>query len=496
LELCDMTAGELSKLLRRREISARDILESVLRRIEEVEDVLHSYITLTPDLAMDMAAEVDRILARGEDPGPLAGIPIALKDNLCTKGIKTTCASKILYNFVPPYDATVVARLREALTPFVGKTNMDEFAMGSSTENSYFGPTRNPWRIDAVPGGSSGGSAAAVASGEAIISLGSDTGGSIRQPAALCGVVGMKPTYGRVSRFGLVAFASSLDQIGPITKDVADCALLMNLICGHDPMDSTSADLPVPDYTKALIPDVKGMRIGLPKEYFVEGMDPEVEEAVRKAAEHFEDLGADVREISLPHTEYAVATYYIVATSEASSNLARYDGVKYGYRAKGWKDLYEMYTKTRQEGFGAEVKRRIMLGTFSLSAGYYDAYYLKALKVRTLIRSDFERAFEDVDVVITPTSPTAAFRIGEKVDDPLKMYLSDIFTISANLAGIPGISIPCGFTSDGLPIGLQILGRPFDEETIIRVAYAFEQTKGLKDARPPIAQGLGKEGRS
>jgi aspartyl-tRNA(Asn)/glutamyl-tRNA(Gln) amidotransferase subunit A len=306
----------------------------------------------------------------------------------------------------------------------------------------------------------------------------------------------MKPTYGRVSRFGLVAFASSLDQIGPITKDVADCALLMNLICGHDPMDSTSADLPVPDYTKALIPDVKGMRIGLPKEYFVEGMDPEVEEAVRKAAEHFEDLGADVREISLPHTEYAVATYYIVATSEASSNLARYDGVKYGYRAKGWKDLYEMYTKTRQEGFGAEVKRRIMLGTFSLSAGYYDAYYLKALKVRTLIRSDFERAFEDVDVVITPTSPTAAFRIGEKVDDPLKMYLSDIFTISANLAGIPGISIPCGFTSDGLPIGLQILGRPFDEETIIRVAYAFEQTKGLKDARPPIAQGLGKEGRS
>ena len=486
MELYSMTAHQLRDLLRKGEVSATDIVRSVLRRIDEVEEKIKAYITITDDLALRRAEMVDDLLAKGEELPDLAGIPVAIKDVICTKGVLTTCASKILYNFVPPYDATVMERLNRQMIAMIGKTNMDEFAMGSSTENSGFFITRNPWDLDRVPGGSSGGSAAAVAADEATCSLGSDTGGSIRQPAALCGVVGLKPTYGRVSRFGLVAFASSLDQIGPITKDVEDCALMMNAICGYDPMDSTSADLPVPDFTKSLIPEVKGFRIGVPEEYFIEGIDPEVEAAVKKALEKFEELGATVEEISLPHTEYAVADYYIIASAEASANLERYDGVKYGYRAKGAKDLIDMYKKTRSEGFGAEVKRRIMLGTYALSAGYYDAYYLKGLKVRTLIKRDFDEAFEKVDVILTPTSPTPAFRIGEKVDDPLTMYLSDIFTISANLAGICGISIPCGFSSEGLPIGMQILGKPFDEETIIRLAYAFEQNTDYHTVKPRI----------
>jgi len=486
MELYSMTAHQLRDLLRKGEVSATDIVKSVLERIDEVEGKIKAYITITDDLALRSAEKVDELLAKGEELPDLAGIPVAIKDVICTKGVLTTCASKILYNFVPPYDATVMVKLNRQMIAMIGKANMDEFAMGSSTENSGFFITRNPWDLDRVPGGSSGGSAAAVAADEAICSLGSDTGGSIRQPAALCGVVGLKPTYGRVSRFGLVAFASSLDQIGPITKDVEDCALMMNAICGYDPMDSTSADVPVPDFTKSLIPEVKGFKIGVPKEYFIEGIDPEVEAAVRKALEKFEELGASVEEISLPHTEYAVADYYIIASAEASANLERYDGVKYGYRAEGAKDLIDMYKKTRSEGFGAEVKRRIMLGTYALSAGYYDAYYLKGLKVRTLIKRDFDEAFEKVDVIVTPTSPTPAFRIGEKVDDPLTMYLSDIFTISANLAGICGISIPCGFSSEGLPIGMQILGKPFDEETIIRVAYAFEQSTDYHTLKPRI----------
>ncbi|MCD6506150.1 Asp-tRNA(Asn)/Glu-tRNA(Gln) amidotransferase subunit GatA [Candidatus Poribacteria bacterium] len=486
MELYSMTAHQLRDLLRKGEVSATDIVKSVLERIDEVEEKIKAYITITDDLALRSAEKVDELLAKGEELPDLAGIPVAIKDVICTKGVLTTCASKILYNFVPPYDATVMVKLNRQMIAMIGKANMDEFAMGSSTENSGFFITHNPWGLDRVPGGSSGGSAAAVAADEAICSLGSDTGGSIRQPAALCGVVGLKPTYGRVSRFGLVAFASSLDQIGPITKDVEDCALMMNAICGYDPMDSTSADVPVPDFTKSLIPEVKGFKIGVPKEYFIEGIDPEVEKAVRKALEKFEELGASVEEISLPHTEYAVADYYIIASAEASANLERYDGVKYGYRAEGARDLIDMYKKTRSEGFGAEVKRRIMLGTYALSAGYYDAYYLKGLKVRTLIKRDFDEAFEKVDVIVTPTSPTPAFRIGEKVDDPLTMYLSDIFTISANLAGICGISIPCGFSSQGLPIGMQILGKPFDEETILRVAYAFEQNTDYHTLKPRI----------
>ncbi|RKY03091.1 Asp-tRNA(Asn)/Glu-tRNA(Gln) amidotransferase GatCAB subunit A [Candidatus Poribacteria bacterium] len=486
MELYEMTAHQLRDLLRKREVSAVEIVKSVLERIGQVEEKIKAYITITDDLALKQAEEVDRKLASGEELPDLAGIPVAIKDNICTKGVLTTCASKILYNFVPPYNATVMEKLNRQMIVMIGKTNMDEFAMGSSTENSGFFITRNPWDLDRVPGGSSGGSAAAIAADEAICALGSDTGGSIRQPAALCGVVGLKPTYGRVSRFGLVAFASSLDQIGPITKDVEDCALMMNAICGYDPMDSTSANVPVPDFTKSLIPDVKGIKIGVPKEYFIEGIDPEVEEAVKAGLKKFEEMGAMVEEISLPHTEYAVADYYIIASAEASANLERYDGVKYGFRAEGAEDLIDMYKKTRSQGFGPEVKRRIMLGTYALSAGYYDAYYLKGLKVRTLIKRDFDQAFEKVDVIVTPTSPTPAFRIGEKIDDPLTMYLSDIFTISVNLAGICAISIPCGFSSDGLPIGMQIIGKPFDEESIIRVAYAFEQNTDYHLRKPNI----------
>ncbi|HET6364892.1 MAG TPA: Asp-tRNA(Asn)/Glu-tRNA(Gln) amidotransferase subunit GatA [Nitrospirota bacterium] len=475
MELYRRTIHELHDMLIKGETTALAITESVLKRIKAVDAKVMAYITVTEDIARAQAQDADKRIKAGDTSSPLLGIPIAVKDNMCIEGIKTTCASKILRNFVPPYDATVVGKLKRAGFILCGRPNMDEFAMGSSTENSGFFVTKNPWDLDRIPGGSSGGSAAAVAAEECIGSLGSDTGGSIRQPAACCGIVGLKPTYGRVSRYGLVAFASSLDQIGPITKDVTDTALLMNVIAGHDPKDSTSANIPAPDFTRALKRDVKGMKIGMPKEYYIEGMDPEVEKAVKDSVKLLEGLGAKVVDVSLPHTGYAVATYYILATSEASSNLARYDGVKYGFRAQGAKDLLDMYLQTRSQGFGPEVKRRIMLGTYALSAGYYEAYYKKGQQVRTLIKRDFDDAFKSVDVIATPTAPTAAFKIGEKSADPLQMYLSDIFTISVNLAGIPGISIPCGFTMNNLPIGLQLLGKHFDEESILHAAFAYEQ---------------------
>lgn len=474
MELWELSAYELSARIRSGELRAKDLVASVLRRIREVEPLVHAYISLDEEGALRKAEEVDARVARGEEVGVLAGVPVAVKDNICIKGMRTTCASKILENFVSPYDATVVEKLKAADAVFLGKTNLDEFAMGSSTENSYFGPTRNPHDPERVPGGSSGGSAAALAAGEAVLALGSDTGGSIRQPASFCGVVGLKPTYGRVSRYGLVAFASSLDQIGPMAKNVKDTALLLNVISGYDPKDSTSAPVEVPDFTKALDEGIEGIRIGLPREYFAEGLEDEVREKVLEAVDILEGEGAEVVEVSLPHTKYAIATYYIVAPAEASSNLARYDGVKYGFRADG-RDLYEMYCNTRSQGFGEEVKRRIMLGTYTLSAGYYEAYYLKALKVRTLIKQDFEEVFETCDLLATPTSPTVAFRLGEKVADPLTMYLSDVYTVSVNLAGLPGISVPCG-SSDGLPVGLQLIGRPFDEETLLRVAYVVERS--------------------
>ena len=481
-----LTAHQLHEKLMGKEISAVELTTSVYGRIDAVDDKVRSYITLTRDQALAQARRVDEKLSHGEPIAALAGIPGALKDNICTKGIKTTCGSKILAGFVPPYDATVVAKLAGQDTVIVGKANMDEFAMGSSTENSAFFASRNPWDTNTVPGGSSGGSAAAVAAAEAIWSLGSDTGGSIRLPAAYCGVVGFKPTYGRVSRFGLVAYASSLDQIGPITRDVTDSALVMNAICGHDPADSTSIDAPAPDYTKALVADIKGLKIGLPKEYFVPGMDPAVEKAIYRAIDQLKAMGADYVEVSMPHTQYALATYYLVATAEASSNLARYDGVGFGCRGEG-NDIIAMYKKTRTEGFGEEVKRRIMLGTYALSSGYYDAYYLKALKVRTLIKQDFDKAFEKVDVLITPIAPTPAFRIGENVDDPLAMYLQDVCTVPINLAGVPAISLPCGFKGR-LPIGLQIIGRPLGEETILRTAFAFEQANDYHKRLAPLGE--------
>ncbi|MEW6214458.1 MAG: Asp-tRNA(Asn)/Glu-tRNA(Gln) amidotransferase subunit GatA [Nitrospirota bacterium] len=484
MKLYSLTISEVRALLDRKEASVKDVVNAIYQRIDTVEDRVKAFVTVTRDKAMKMADEAQKKIA-GEAQGTesLLGIPLAIKDNMCTKGIRTTCSSKILYNFIPPYESTVTSRLITQGYVLIGKTNMDEFAMGSSTENSGFHVTKNPWELEKIPGGSSGGSAAAVASDECIAALGSDTGGSIRQPAALCGVVGLKPTYGRVSRYGLVAFASSLDQIGPITKNVRDTAILMNIISGYDPLDSTSAPLPVPDFTAALGQGIKGLKIGIPKEYFIEGMDREVEVSVKDAIKKLESLGAVPVEVSLPHTGYAVATYYILATSEASSNLARYDGVRYGLRAEG-RGLINTYMNTRAQGFGAEVKRRIMLGTYALSSGYYEAYYRKAQQVRTLIKQDFEKAFQTVDVIVTPTSPTAAFKLGEKTADPLQMYLSDIFTISVNLAGMPGISIPCGFTSNNLPIGLQIIGRYFDEETILRVAYAYEQATEWHKKKP------------
>jgi aspartyl-tRNA(Asn)/glutamyl-tRNA(Gln) amidotransferase subunit A len=479
-----LTIHQLHDLLVKKEVTSREATEALYRRIKEVDEKLGAYLLLTKEKAYRQADEVDRNIAKGEEIGDLSGIPMGLKDILCTKGIRTTCGSKILENYVPFYDGTVVKKLRERNAVFLGKLNMDEFAMGSSTENSGFQITRNPWNLDCIPGGSSGGSAAAVAADECIASLGTDTGGSIRQPASCCGVVGMKPTYGRVSRYGLVAFASSLDQIGPITKDVKDCAILMNAISGYDPYDSTSVNTEVPDYKQSLVKDIKGIRIGIPKEYFIEGIDPDVEKAVTQAIDLFGKWGAEVKRVSLPHTEYAVAIYYIIATAEASSNLARYDGVKYGLRSKRYRDLMEMYAQTRAKGFGQEVKRRIILGTYVLSAGYYEAYYRKASQVRTLMRKDFEDAFRQVDVILAPTAPTPAFRIGEKTEDPLQMYLSDIFTIPVNIAGIPGISIPCGFSRENLPIGLQMMGKHFDEGMLLRVAYAFEQNTDFHLKKP------------
>ncbi len=475
MSLYELTAHTLHEKLKAREITAVQLVESVYERIDAVEPHVKGYLTLTKEIALEQAGHADAGFQKGKDMPPLAGIPIAVKDVICTKGVRTTCASKILETFVPPYDATVMTKLHKQGVVVLGKTNMDEFAMGSSTENSAYQITRNPWNLDTIPGGSSGGSAAVVSADTAICALGSDTGGSIRQPAALCGVVGMKPTYGRVSRYGLVAFASSLDQIGPLTKDVTDCALLLNAICGSDIMDATSVNVPVPDFTQSLINDVKGMKIGIPKEYFTPMLDAEVAHCVHTAIAVLQQLGASVEEISLPHTEYAIATYYIIAPAEASANLARYDGVRYGYRNEDTEDLITMYKKTRSRGFGEEVKRRIMLGTFALSTGYQDAYYKKAQKVRTLIRSDFESAFEKVDVIATPTSPTPAFKIGERTADPLQMYLCDVMTTPASHAGLPGISIPCGLVQTGLPIGLQLLGAAFEEEKVLRVAYTFEQ---------------------
>ncbi len=490
MEIYELTIHELREKLKGRELSSLEATDSYLKRIDEVDEKVNAFITLTAEEARKQARAADELYGRGDETPSLLGVPLALKDILCMRGIRATCGSRILEPFLPPYDGTVVERLRSQGAVFLGKLNMDEFAMGSSTETSHFGITRNPWDLSTIPGGSSGGSAAAVAADECSGSFGSDTGGSIRQPAACCGIVGLKPTYGRVSRYGLVAFASSLDQIGPMTKDVTDCALLLSVIAGHDPRDSTSANLPVPDYTRSLTPEVEGLKIGIPREYFVEGMEEDVETLLRAAAAKFEEMGAALEEVSLPHSEYAVATYYLIAPAEASSNLARYDGVRYGFRAKGppggGESLIEMYSRSREEGFGDEVKRRIMLGTYALSSGYYDAYYLKAQKVRTLIKRDFERAFERVDFLLTPTAPTAAFKIGEKMQDPLTMYLSDILTIPCNLAGIPGVSLPCGFTRRGLPVGLQLLGKPFDEETILRAAFAFEQATDYHKRRPEL----------
>ena len=475
--LVDLTIWELSTLLRKKEVSSKEVTEAYLERIEAVDPKVKAYITVTADQALKAAEEADKRIASG-DHRPLTGVPIGLKDVLCTDGIPTTCASKILEHFVPPYDATVVARLKDEGAVFLGKLNMDEFAMGSSTENSAFFPTRNPWSLDRIPGGSSGGSGAAVAARIACAALGSDTGGSIRQPASHCGIVGMKPTYGRVSRYGLVAFASSLDQIGPMTRDVRDCAILLNSLAGFDPKDSTSYPGELPDFTSSLGKELNGMRIGVPKEYFGHGIEEGVESAIKRAIFLLEENGAQIKEISLPHTEYAVAAYYIIAPAEASSNLMRYDGVKYGLRATGYKNLLDMYKETRSQGFGPEVKRRIMLGTYSLSSGYYDAYYKKASQVRTIIRDDFLKAFRECDCLITPVAPTPPFKIGEKIDDPLQMYLSDIFTIPVNLAGLPGISIPCALTEDGLPVGVQFIAPPFREDTLIHVGSTYEGLRG------------------
>jgi aspartyl-tRNA(Asn)/glutamyl-tRNA(Gln) amidotransferase subunit A len=484
------TIQQCHRALATRQISSVELTRSVLEHIEAVDPQVRAFLLHTPELALEQAARVDARRLAGDELPPLAGVPMAIKDNMCTRGARTTCGSRILQNFVPPYDATVVQKLRAAGAVFVGKTNTDEFAMGSSTENSGYFPTHNPWDLDRVPGGSSGGSGAAVAAAEAVYGLGSDTGGSVRLPASFCGVVGLKPTYGRVSRYGLVAYASSLDQIGPLTKDVTDCAIVMNAISGGDPLDSTSVDTPAPDYTQALTGEVRGLRIGVPQEYFGAGVDPAVHEVIDGALRVLEGMGASVAGASLPHTRYAIASYYIIAPAEASANLARYDGMKYGLSVKG-SDLWETYAHTRQQGFGAEVKRRIMLGTYALSAGYYDAYYLKAQKVRTLIKQDFDTAFQQFDVLVTPVCPTIAFKLGEKTADPLSMYLSDVCTVTVNQAGIPGISVPCGFAY-GMPVGMQILAPAFGEETLLRVGHAFEQATDFRRL-PPI---VGSEARS
>jgi aspartyl-tRNA(Asn)/glutamyl-tRNA(Gln) amidotransferase subunit A len=484
--LTEWSVGELTGLLARGEVTAESLARQFLEAIRSRDSRVRAFLSIDEEAALSQARAIDARLRSGQALGKLAGLPIAIKDVLCTRGQRTTCASKILANYVPPYDAHVITRLREADAILVGKTNLDEFAMGSSTENSGFHVTRNPWDLERIPGGSSGGSAAAVAAGEAVLALGTDTGGSIRQPASLCGIVGLKPTYGRVSRFGLVAFGSSLDQVGPFSHDVYGAALLLEVIAGHDPRDSTSVDRPVPQYTKTLEEAIRPLTIGVAREFWGEGLDAEVERAVRAALKVYEGLGATVREISLPHSQYAIATYYLVATAEASSNLARYDGVHYGHRAAKYAGLADMVAKSREEGFGSEVKRRIMLGTYALSSGYIDAYYLKALKVRRLIKEDFDRAFAECDVVMGPTAPTAAFKIGEKSDDPLAMYLSDIYTIGANLAGLTAVSIPCGFTTAGLPIGLHIIAPHFGEEKLLRIASMHERATDWHTRRPVL----------
>jgi len=484
MSLVQLTLHDAAEKLRKGEFTAVELTEAVHERIAETDARVGAYLTLAHDKALEDAARADEMLKQNH-AGPLLGIPLAIKDNVLTKGLRTTCASKILGDFIPPYDATVIGKIRSAGAVIIGKTNLDEFAMGSSAENSGFFPTHNPWNLERIPGGSSGGSAAAVAADECTAALGTDTGGSIRQPAACCGVVGLKPSYGRVSRYGIVAFASSMDQVGPLAKDVRDSALLLEVIAGHDPADSTSMNSTVPAYSEMLAGDIKQVRIGIPKEYFASGVAVEVGDAVRKAIGELEKQGAVIEDISLPYTEYAVAVYYIVATAEASSNLARYDGMRYGYRANA-RDLLNTYTLSRAEGFGAEVKRRIMLGTYVLSAGYYDAYYLKAQKVRRLIKQDFEAAFKRCDVIATPTAPTTAFRLGEKIQDPLQMYLSDVCTISINLAGLPALSLPCGFDRDGMPIGMQLIGKHFDEATILRVAHAYEQSVPWHRVKPKL----------
>jgi len=486
MKLYELSIIKAHGLLKTKEISSRELTQSVLDRIQEVENKIGAYISVFEEDALKRADKADKDIAAGR-MGPLAGIPLSVKDVICTKGFRTTCGSKILDNFYPPYDATVTKKLQDAGAGIVGKANMDEFAMGSSTENSAFHITHNPWDLQRIPGGSSGGSAASVSADMCLGSIGSDTGGSVRQPASFCGVVGMKPTYGRVSRFGLVAFASSLDQIGPLTKDVSDCAVMMNVISGYDPKDSTSVPEDVPDFTASLHEGLNGMVAGIPKEYnSPDGLDPDVYNAVQEAIRKFTELGVQCVEVSLPHTEYAVAAYYVIAPSEASSNLARYDGVKYGYRDKSQDDLLKMYRATRSKGFGSEVQRRIIIGTYALSAGYYDAYYGKASQVRTLITNDFKKAFEKCDIILSPVAPTTACKIGENVNDPLTMYMMDVFTLSANLAGIPGISIPCGFSKENLPIGLQIMGKHFNEQAILKAAYNFEQATRYYERKPKL----------
>lgn len=490
MDLMSMTAVELGKKIKAGEVTVMEATEAALARIEALDSDYNCFVTVDAEGARKQADEIQKKIDAGELTGPLAGVPVAIKDNMCTKGLLTTCSSKILSNFHPTYTAEAVVQLEKAGAVIVGKTNMDEFAMGSTTETSYYGETKNPWDVSKVPGGSSGGSAAAVAVEEVPYALGSDTGGSIRQPAAFCGVTGIKPTYGRVSRYGLIAYGSSLDQIGPLAKDVTDCATILEIISTHDAKDSTSVDRTDTDFTSALVDDVKGMKIGIPRDYFGEGIDPDVKEQVLAAAKTLEEKGAVVEEFDLSLVEYAIPAYYIIASAEASSNLERFDGVKYGYRTEEYTDLHNMYKKTRSEGFGAEVKRRIMLGSFVLSSGYYDAYYIKALKTKALIKQAFDKAFETYDVILGPVAPTTALTLGESLSDPLKMYLGDIYTVSVNLAGLPGISLPCGFDRNGMPVGMQLLGNAFDEKTIIRAAYAFEQTRSYQRPNALTERGL------
>lgn len=488
MELNNLTIHEIHSLLSSRELTALEIANSYINRIEEFDRILGAYLEKSFSDAIERANEVDKMIISNQEIGDLAGVPFAIKDNICTRGIKTTCGSKILESFVPPYNATVVDKLNKSMGVMLGKTNMDEFAMGSSNENSAFKPVKNPWDTSRVPGGSSGGSAAVVSAGEAVFSLGSDTGGSVRQPASLCGVVGMKPTYGLVSRYGLVAFASSLDQIGPITKDTEDMAAVLNVIGGYDPNDSTSVNKAAPDYKKALTEDIRDMRIGIPTEYFEEGIDSDIKKQVYDAIDILKSMGAQIVEITMPHTAHALSVYYILSSAEASSNLARYDGIRYGHRSLNYEDAIDVYIKSRTEGFGDEVKRRIMLGTYVLSAGYYDAYYNKALKVRTLVKQDFEEAFKKCDVMVSPTSPTTAFKIGEKMGDPLSMYMSDICTVPINIAGVCSMSLPCGL-SNGLPVGLQLIGNYFEESKLIRLGYAYEKNTDWHKMNPVIKEG-------